>query len=199
MNNAASFNLLKFIERRPVLSGNKIMIIVALYIVIIVSYLLVQTYQFNHAAENTAQQQAMIQQSIQSLQPALQQGQGNAIIGVFAASELKNDAGFYPEFEALTHIQVTGLWLNDVLIQRNPPLVKIMGAMDTPDKLNQLLQQLSAQPAFQYAHFIGVDVEKGLLPNVPAQYQTAIAQLKLPMFYHFVIQTTALNQPGVIT
>lgn len=198
MNNAASFNLLKFIEHRPVLSAKKIVLIIFLYVVAMAIYFLLQLHQFHYDADNATQMQITMQRSIQSLQPVLQQGAGNPVVGMLSTGTLKNNTGFYAEFEALTHIQVKGLWLNDVVIQRNPPFIKIAGVMESPDKLNQLLKQLSAQPVFQHISFVGVDVNQGLLPDVPAQYQKVIMQLKLPMFYHFVIQTAALDhQQGV--
>ncbi len=197
MNNASSFNLLKFVERPPVLSFNKIVIISILYVVIFMTYFLIQQYQFRDDTKKIAQLQIGINESMQKLQPVLNQGVENPVTGIFFTGALKNNVGFYPEFEALSHIYVQGLWLTEVMIQRNPSVIKITGAMDSPDKLNQLLQQLSAQSAFQGVHFMGVDIKKGMLPNVPEQYQDVIAQLKLPQFYHFVIQTTALNQTEV--
>lgn len=193
MNNAASFNLLKFVEQRSWLSVRKIVLAIILYTVLLLAYFLLQVYQIRHSAEASSKMQLIIQQSVLQLQPLLSKGTENPLIGVWPAGALQNDRGFYPEFEALTHIQVKGLWLNRVIIQRNPPFIKIIGAMDSPDKLSQLLKQLAAQSAFKDSRFIGVDVSQGLLPNVPDQYKNELSQLKLPMFYHFVIQTTVLQ------
>ena len=196
MNNAASFNLLKFVERRPMLSAGKITGIIILCAALLLAYFLFQTNRFRHSTEESTQIELATNQLTQKLQPLLQQGAGNPVVGVLFSGAPQGGQEFYPEFEALTHVQVQGLWLNDVVIHRHPAFIKITGAMDTPDKLDQLLKQLEAQPAFKNVQFIGVDISKGLLPNVPAQYQAEVKQLNIPAFYHFMIQTTPLNQSG---
>ncbi len=196
MNNAASFDLLQFVERRPSLSFKKIMSIFVLISLLLMSYFSFQLIKFHHASDEVASTQQSLDRAIYSLRPLLQQGDTNPLVAVLTSNPTKNTTGFYPEFSALTHIQVQGLWLNRVLIQRNPPLIKIMGAMTSPDKLNQLLQQLSAQPVFRDVHFVGVAVDKGLLPNVPEKYKKDLTQLKIPPFYHFIIQTNPLDETG---
>jgi len=196
MNNSASFNLLKFVERRPTLNINRIFGIIVLFVIVILSYFFYQAQQFRHAAGNIAILDKNIQQSVQLVQPLLQQGVGNPLAGVLPSNFLANEQGFHAEFEALSHVQVKGLWLTDVVISRNPTFIKITGAMDSADKLNSLLQQLAAQPVFRTVQFIGMDVSKGLVSDIPAKYQAAIKQLKFHSFYHFVIQTTALNPQG---
>lgn len=194
MSNAVSFNLLKFVEHRPVLSAGKIMSIIFLCAVILLGYFLFQVYRVDDSAETATQAELTIHQLTQTLQPFLQQGMGNPLVGVLSSGSPQEAQGFYPEFEALTHIQVKGLWLQEVVIQRRPTFIKISGAMDDPDKLQQLLKQLALQPAFKNIRFLGVDVSKGLLPDVPKEYQEEVKQLKLPVFYHFTLQTTSLKQ-----
>lgn len=194
MNNAASFNLLKFVERRPMLSAGKIASIFILCALIMIAYFLFQMSRFHDDAEESSKMELAINQLTQTLQPILQHGDGNPVMGVLFSGASQNQLDFYPEFEALTHIQINGLWLNEVVIHRHPAFTKITGAMDAPEKLDQLLKALSTQPAFQNVRFIGVDVNKGLLPNVPEQYREEIKKLHIPPFYHFTLQTTPLNQ-----
>lgn len=196
MSNAVSFNLLKFVERRPALSANKIFLIIVLCTLALLGYFLFQVNQSHTDADNSAKVALAIKQSAQTLQPMLQQGEGNPLVGVLSANLSQGEYKFYPEFEALSHIDVKGLWLSDVVIKRNPPFIKITGAMDSPDKLDQLLKQLALQPAFKNIQFIGVSVSKGLLPDVPPQAQAEVKQLKIPAFFHFIIQTTVITQQG---
>ncbi|MES2203959.1 MAG: hypothetical protein V4496_01935, partial [Pseudomonadota bacterium] len=118
------------------------------------------------------------------------------LVGALSSNLLQGEQGFYAEFEALTHVQVKGLWLERVVIQRHPAFIKITGAMDSPEKLDQLLKQLALQPAFKNIQFLGVDVNKGLLPDVPEKYKKEIEQLKIPEFYHFTLQTSVLKISG---
>ena len=197
-NSASQFNLLKFIERQPMLTANKIAGIIILVVAIMLTHLLFQWNQFRHHAEAIKELEQEIAQATLTFQPFLQQGAGNFLTGILPADPRLNAKGFYSEFNALTHIQVQGLWLKTVEIIRNPVAIKITGSMDTPDKLDQLLKQLSLQSAFKDVNFIGMSVEKGFLPGLPSKYQEqAKAQakkIKMPSFYNFVIQTTALNQ-----
>ena len=197
MSNAASFDLLKFVERRPTLSAGKILSIVILCAVVMMGYFLFQTERFRHGTEESSKIELTINQLTQTLQPLLQQGASNPLIGVLLSGSPQSEQGFYPEFEALSHVSVPGVWLKDVVIRRHPAFIKITGAMDAPDKLDQLLKQLALQPAFKNIQFIGVDVGKGLLPDVPEQYREEVKQLKLPFFYRFTIQTTPLKKSGV--
>ena len=198
MSNAASFNLLKFVERRPKLSAGKIMSTIILCAVVLFAYYFFQVDRFRRVAEESANMKGKMTQQIQTLQPLLQQGADNTLVGVLSYASPQGEQRFYPEFEALTHVEVQGLWLGEVVIHRHPAFIKITGAMDAPDKLEQLLKQLALQPAFKNIQFVGVDVSKGLLPNVPKQYQAEISQLKIPAFYHFVIQTVPLKQSEVL-
>ena len=197
MSNAASFDLLKFVERRPTLSAGKILSMVILCAVVMMGYFLFQTDRLRHSTEVSSKLALTINQLRQTLQPHLQQGTNNPVMGVLPSGSLQGEQGFYPEFEALSHIAVAGLWLNDVVIHRHPAFIKMTGAMDDPDKLEQLLKQLALQPAFKNVQFIGVDVSKGLLPNVPEKYREEVKQLKIPAFYHFTIQTTLLNSSAL--
>lgn len=194
MSNAASFNLLKFVERNPVLNATRLISIIVFFIVFLLTYFFFQVYQFRHGSEKIATLEQTIAQDVQLIQPILQQGAGNLLMGVLPTNLINYENDFYPEFEALSHVRVKGLWLTEVVINRNPPFIKISGAMDSSDKLNSLLQQLAAQPVFKSVKFIGVNVDKGLLADIPAKYQEEVKQLKLPVFYHFVIQTMPLTR-----
>lgn len=196
MSNAANFDLLKFVTRRPFLSAEKILSIIILCAVMMWGYFLFQKNQLRHDTEMSSSIELMISQQTQRLQPLLEQGSGNPLVGVLLSGSPKADEGFYPEFEALSHIYVKGVWLERVVIHRNPVFIKITGAMDSSDKLNELLKQLASQNAFKNIQFVGVDVSEGLLPDVPEQYREEVKQLKIPSFYHFTIQTKPLAQSG---
>ena len=197
MSNAASFNLLKFVERSPRLSAGRIISIVLLCALIMLGYFLFQVDRIRDDTENSEKINLTMNKLKQTIQPLLQSGVGNPLVGVLSSGSLRDGPGFYPEFEALSHVQVKGLWLERVEIHRNPAFIKITGAMDDSDKLEQLLKQLGLQPAFKNIQFIGVDINKGLLPDVPKQYQAEIKQLKLPALYHFTIQTSPYKKSEV--
>lgn len=196
MNNAASFDLLKFVQCKPKLSAGKMISIIILCAVILSVYFLFQTNLLSYDRGDESKEALTINQLVKTLQPLLQQGVNNPIVGVLFSGTPEGEQGFYPEFEALTHVQIKGLWLEEVVIHRHPAFIKITGAMDAPEKLEQLLKQLAAQSAFKGISFIGYDVSKGLLPDVPEQYREEIKQLKIPAFYHFVLQTSPLEQQG---
>jgi len=197
MSNAVSFNLLKFVERRPMLSAGRIVGAIVLCAMIMLGYFFFQVAHIRSVTDESLNIGPTVNQLTETLRPLLQDGAGNPIVGVLSSVAPESEQDFYLEFEALTHIQVQGLWLEKVMIQRFPAFIKITGAMDTPDKIDQLLKQLALQPAFKNIHFIGVDVSQGLLPNVPKQYEEEIKQLKLPVFYHFTLQTTPLKSSAL--
>jgi hypothetical protein len=180
------------------LTANKIVGIIILVVAIMLTHFIFQLNQLRHHKETVEKLEQDIAQATLTFQPFLQQGAGNFLAGILTVDPRLNAKDFYSEFNALTHIQVQGLWLKTVEITRNPVAIKITGAMNSPDKLDQLLKQLSLQAAFKNVNFIGMNVEKGFLLGLPSKYQEqakAQAQkIKMPNFYNFVIQTTALNQ-----
>lgn len=193
-NSAAQFNLLKFVEHKPQLSANRIVAIIILFIVVIMSYFFFQVNQFRHDAENAEKLEQNMAQMVLALQPLLQKGEGNALKSVLLIDPRMNKKGFYPEFEALSNLQVKDLWLRDVQINRAPSTIKMIGAMDSPAKLDELLKQIALQSVFKNIEFLGVRVNKGMLPDLPEKYQKEAKKLKIPDFYHFIIQTTAIIQ-----
>lgn len=197
MSNTVSFNLLKFVERRPVLSAGRIVSAIILCAIIMLAYFFFQVAHIRYVTDESSHAGPTVNQLTETVRPLLQKGAGNPVVGVLSSAVPEAGQGFYPEFEALTHIQVQGLWLEKVTIQRFPTFIKITGAMDAPDKIDQLLKQLALHPAFKNIHFIGVDVSQGLLPNVPKQYEEEIKQLKLPVFYDFTLQTTPLKSSAL--
>lgn len=197
MNNAATFNLLKFVERRPFLSVRKIFGVFILSAILLLGYFLLQKNRIETEIQTSSKTELTLNELTQTLQPLQQQGANNALVGVLSSHFSLSEQGFYPEFEALTHIHVEGLWLERVIIQRDPFFIKITGAMDSPDKLDQLLKQLALQPAFKNVAFIGTGVAKGLLADVPEKYKKEIDQLKMPVLYHFILQTTLLKTSEV--
>lgn len=193
MSNTASFNLLKFVERDPMLSRNRIFSIALLFVIIILGYYFFQVQQFHHNADKLILLEQNIHQEAQKLQPFLQHGVNNPLKGVLSSNLAKNKQEFYAEFEALSQVQVNGLWLTTVEIKRNPAFIKITGVVDSPNEVDLLLKQLAAQTVFQSVQFVGVNIGEGAFSNIPAKYQQEIKKLKFPTFYHFVIQTTPLN------
>lgn len=196
MHNAASFDLLKFVKYKPILNAKKMIGVIILCAAILFGYFLFQINSLSYDRSEESKEALTIKQLISRLQPLMQQGVNNPIVGVLFSNKPESEQGFYPEFEALTHIQIDGLWLEDVEIHRYPAFIKITGSMDAPEKLKQLLAQLESQSALKGISFVGFDVRKGSLPDVPDQYREEVKQLKIPSFYHFVIQTTPLKQPG---
>ncbi|MES2205112.1 MAG: hypothetical protein V4496_07850, partial [Pseudomonadota bacterium] len=79
MSNAATFNLLKFVERRPFLSATKMLGLFILCTILLLGYFLYQKNQFKVVIEEPSKMALTINQLTQTLQPLLQQGVGNPL------------------------------------------------------------------------------------------------------------------------
>jgi hypothetical protein len=104
-----------------------------------------------------------------------------------------DEKGFYPEFYGLSRLNIEGLWLTRLMIDRGVPVVRIEGAMNSSNKLNDFLTFLGQSSAFSQDRFVGLKVETGLLPAIPYEYREKIAALKLPPFYRFIAQTSPIK------
>lgn len=195
MSNVASFNLLKFVEHKPILNAKKIVITAIVFALVLLGYIAFQWLRIVNMTETITAEALNIQQLKLALQPRVHQRGNNPLVDVTALHLNENRQDFYREFEALSQINIPGLWLTEVTINRNPHRIKIKGAMDSSGKLDKLLQQLSQQPVFEKITFKGIEIYPEHFQNIPKEYQQELRQLKLPTLYHFIIQTTPFQSP----
>lgn len=190
MSNVVSFNLLKFVERKPVLSAKVILIIVVAFCVVLLSYMGFKWARMAALEKVMTAEELTVQQSASALQSLVHPSSDNSLVGITTFSLIEARQDFSAQFEALSHIHILGLWLSEVIISRNPEAIEIRGGTDSTEKLNMLLQQLTQQPIFNNTQFKVIDVHPELFKDVPKADQDELKQLKLPTFYHFTVHAT---------
>lgn len=192
MRRNADINFLTFVQCRPWLSAKKIILIVIFFTIAVSVGLCIQKINTADKIAATAIHQARMAQEIIAWQSRPHPVSNNPLVNIALQPLTASQAGFYAPFEALTHLDIPGLWLTEIILDNDLPLLRIQGTMDAAEKLNDLLAQLKRQPAFQAVKFKGIRVAPKRLPTIPKEHEQELKQLKLPVFYDFILQTTPL-------
>lgn len=191
MIDARQFNLLPHVEKKRWLTAKISLFVILIYAMALFAvYLLARLdhaeidRKISAAENNTTQAVAQLKQYLST------KGQ---LAAVLPSSVVLDSQGFYKEFNALSKIKISGLWLTRVIIDRDTHYVKITGDMTSTGKLNQLLDFLGKNTEFKQYHFKGIEVSEEFLPNIQKAARKKAEELKIPKIYRFTVQTTAIK------
>ena len=192
MIDAKQFNLLSHVEKKSWLSAKmslSIVIIYALLLIFLYVTMVVSTHEVNQKIITAKDKSA---QSVLQLEQYLTEK--GELAAVLPSLVVLDSQGFYKEFKALSDLNISGLWLTRIIIDRDKHYVKITGDMTSTDKLNQLLNFLGENEMFKEYHFKGIEVSEEFLPKITKSLRKQASELKIPKIYHFVVQTTSIKK-----